>query len=77
MEIRNFLQIQHYEARWWRDACLTYFASVSGRAIPSGYAPPAQNLSYYMNLANSCPTDATKPRCAAINTGNPSPAITP
>jgi alpha-glucuronidase len=74
-DVAGFLQTQHYEARWWRDACLTYFASVSKHAIPSGYAAPAQNLAFYQNLETKCPADATKPRCPDVYTGNPSPAI--
>jgi len=74
-DVAGFLQIQHYEARWWRDACLQYFASVSKHAIPGGYAAPAQGLSYYQSLQSTCPADATKPRCPAVYTGNPSPAI--
>ncbi|MFL5304754.1 MAG: alpha-glucuronidase family glycosyl hydrolase [Polyangia bacterium] len=74
-DVTASLQTQHYEARWWRDACLTYFASLNKKAIPSGYSPPQQSLSYYQGL--TCPTDATKPRCPAVYTGNPSPAITP
>jgi alpha-glucuronidase len=76
-DVTSFLQIQHYEARWWRDACLQYFMSVNRHTMPNGYAAPAQSLSYYQNLQNSCPADATKPRCPAIYTGNPSPAILP
>jgi len=76
-DVTSFLQIQHYEARWWRDACLTYFMSVNKLTMPSGYSAPAQNLAYYQNLQNTCPPDATKPRCTAVYTGNPSPAITP
>jgi len=76
-DVASFLQIQHYEARWWRDACLQYFASVSKHSIPSGYAPPAQSLQYYQNLQSTCPSDPTKPRCPAIYTGSPSPAILP
>jgi alpha-glucuronidase len=74
-DVTKFLQIQHYEARWWRDASLAYFASVSKLAIPTGYAPLAQSLSYYQGL--KCPPDVTKPRCTAIYTGEPSPAILP
>ncbi len=74
-DVGDFLQRQHYEARWWRDACLTYFGSVSGRSIPSGYAAPAHDLTYYKTLATSCPTDATKPRCTQVYSGNPSPTI--
>jgi alpha-glucuronidase len=77
MDVGGFLQTQHYEARWWRDACLTYFASVSGKTIPAGYAAPARDLATYRGLETSCPSDVTKPRCSTIYTGNPSPAITP
>jgi alpha-glucuronidase len=74
-DVAGFLQTQHYEARWWRDACLTYFASVSKHTIPSGYATPAQNLAFYQNLETKCPADASKPRCPDVYTGTPSPAI--
>ena len=74
-DVGDFLLTQHYEARWWRDACLTYFASVNGKAIPAGYAAPAQNLSFYKNLETKCPSDVTKPRCPDVYTGSPSPAI--
>ena len=50
--------------------------SVNQHTMPTGYSPPAQSLSYYQNLQTTCPADATKPRCPAIYTGNPSPAIT-
>jgi alpha-glucuronidase len=73
-DVAEFLEIQHYEARWWRDACLTYFADESGQAFPSGYAPPANSLSFYQGL--TCPSDVTKPRCTQVYTGSPSPAIT-
>jgi alpha-glucuronidase len=74
-DVTKFLEIQHYEARWWRDASLAYFAQVSKLAIPSGYAPLAQSLSYYQGL--NCPPDEKKPRCTAVYTGTPSPAILP
>jgi alpha-glucuronidase len=72
----GFLKIQHHEARWWRDACLTYFMSVNKLAMPAGYSPPQQSLSYYMTLQTTCPPDPTKPRCQAVYTGDPSPSIT-
>ena len=75
-DVADFLQIQHYEARWWRDTCLQYFMSVNKHAMPAGYSPPQQSLSYYQNLQTTCPADPTKPRCPAIYTGSPSPAIT-
>jgi alpha-glucuronidase len=74
-DVAGYLQTQHYEARWWRDACLSYFSDVSKQAIPSGYAPPAKTLAEYKNLKSQCPTDATKPRCTPVYMGNPSPAI--
>ena len=74
-DVGDFLQTQHYEARWWRDACLVYFAGVSKHTIPSGYATPAHDLAYYQNLMSKCPSDVTKPRCSDVYSGNPSPAI--
>lgn len=74
-EIAEYLQIQHYEARWWRDACLQYFRQFANLEIPSGYAEPAQPLNFYQGL--SCPADPTRPRCDPIYTGDPSPAILP
>jgi alpha-glucuronidase len=76
-EEARLLEIQHHEARWWRDANLAYFMSVNKLALPSGYAPPQRSLSDYMKLQTTCPADRTKPRCPAVYTGSPSPAITP
>jgi alpha-glucuronidase len=42
-----FLTIQQREAQWWRDACLAYFSSVSGHALPAGVAAPARTLAEY------------------------------
>jgi alpha-glucuronidase len=74
-DVSDFLQTQHYEARWWRDACLSYFASVGKQSIPSGYAKPAHDLAWYQALKSKCPADVTKPRCPDVYTGTPSPAI--
>jgi alpha-glucuronidase len=74
-EVAEFLRIQHHEARWWRDATLLYFASVSGRTLPAGYAVPRHDLSWYQDLAGRCPVEAEKPRCPKVYTGDPSPAI--
>ncbi len=46
-EVRQFLAIQRQEAQWWRDACIAYFAEVSGRPLPAGVTPPPHPLSYY------------------------------
>ncbi len=76
-EVADMLKIQHHEARWWRDACLTYFASVNTKQLPAGYAPPAHDLAYYKNLASKCPSNAAKPRCNDVYSGEPSPAVLP
>jgi alpha-glucuronidase len=46
-ETSAFLAIQEKEARWWRDACIAYFQSISHRALPKGYAPPEHTLLEY------------------------------
>ncbi len=46
-EVSQFLTIQRTEAQWWRDACIAYFAEVSGRALPAGVVPPAHALAWY------------------------------
>ncbi len=46
-EVSQFLTIQRAEAQWWRDACIAYFAEVSGRALPAGVVPPAHALAWY------------------------------
>lgn len=48
--VAAFLQIQHDEAQWWRDASVAYFQSLSGRSLPAGERPPPQPLSYYQAL---------------------------
>ncbi len=46
-EVGAFLAIQENEARWWRDATLSYFQSVAERPFPSGFAPPQHTLQEY------------------------------
>jgi alpha-glucuronidase len=46
-ETSAFLAIQEKEARWWRDACIAYFQSLSKRPLPAGYAPPEHTLAEY------------------------------
>lgn len=48
--VAAFLQIQHDEAQWWRDASVAYFQSLSGRPLPAGEQPPPHALSYYQAL---------------------------
>lgn len=74
-EVADGLRIQHHEARWWRDASLQYFASVSGKTLPAGYAAPAHGLRWYQDVAGRCPADAARPRCPEVYRGDPSPVI--
>ncbi|ESQ77705.1 hypothetical protein ABAC402_00825 [Asticcacaulis sp. AC402] len=41
------LKTQEREAQWWRDACLTYFQSVSKRPLPAGYTLPGITVEDY------------------------------
>ncbi|HET7371843.1 MAG TPA: alpha-glucuronidase family glycosyl hydrolase [Gemmatimonadaceae bacterium] len=62
--VDSFLVIQEHEARWWRDAALSYFQTFSRRPIPAGFEPPLHPLTFYENL--KCPANRDKPRCPEI-----------
>ncbi len=49
-EVGVFLAVQEKEARWWRDASIAYFGSLSKRPLPAGQTPPAHPLAYYRSL---------------------------
>jgi alpha-glucuronidase len=49
-DVSAFLAIQEEEARWWRNASVAYFQSVSKRPLPAGEAPPPKPLEYYKSL---------------------------
>ena len=40
-EVAAFLDVQHREANWWRDACIAYFQSLSHRPFPPGSRRPS------------------------------------
>jgi alpha-glucuronidase len=63
-EVSQLLEIQEREARWWRDAALTYFQQFSRMPIPSTYEQPAHPIAYYQQVR--CPADRNKPRCDAV-----------
>ena len=44
------LGIQAREAKWWRDAAISYFQSKSSLPLPAGIAPPEHDLDYYKSL---------------------------
>ncbi len=48
--VRQLLEIQAREARWWKDACLLYFQTFSRRTIPAGVDKPEHDLDYYRGL---------------------------
>jgi len=50
-DVSAFLAVQEKEAKWWRDATLAYFESLSGRPFPAGYDPPAHSLQEYEALS--------------------------
>jgi alpha-glucuronidase len=43
--VASLLRIQEKEAKWWRDACLLYFATFSKQELPDGHEPPEKTLS--------------------------------
>ena len=50
-EVQMLLNIQEQEAVWWRNACLSYFQTFSGKPIPSNYEQPDHTLQYYEALS--------------------------
>ena len=57
------LRTQARDARWWRDACLQYFAQFSGMSLPSGVPEPGHSLDSLMRvklpITNfECPSDS-------------------
>src|SRR5213082_846115 len=57
--VQAFLRIQEAEARWWRDASVSYWQSLSHLPLPPVYAAPAHTLDWYRQLR--CPTDPRSP----------------
>jgi alpha-glucuronidase len=46
-QVSAFLEMQEGDAKWWRDASIAYFQSISQRPLPPGFAPPEHSLEYY------------------------------
>jgi alpha-glucuronidase len=49
-QVATFLDIQEKEARWWRDASIAYFQTISRRPLPPGFDPPEHTLEEYEAL---------------------------
>ena len=43
-EVKMMLNIQHKEAKWWRDSCLLYFQQFSKQELPQGVEKPTKTL---------------------------------
>jgi alpha-glucuronidase len=50
-QVKMLLSIQAQEAIWWRNACLLYFQTFSGKPIPANYEQPEHTLRYYKELS--------------------------
>jgi alpha-glucuronidase len=48
--VRSLLKIQERDAVRWRDSCVLYFQTFSGKPIPDGFEPPEHDLEHYINL---------------------------
>ena len=49
-QVAMALSIQLKEAKWWRDACMLYFQSISKKPFPATFEAPKHNLEYYRSL---------------------------
>jgi alpha-glucuronidase len=49
-QVEMLLAVQEKEAVWWRNACLLYFQTFSGKEIPDSYEKPNHTLEYYKSL---------------------------
>jgi alpha-glucuronidase len=48
--VRSLLKIQERDAVRWRDSCVLYFQTFSGKPIPDGFELPEHDLEHYINL---------------------------
>jgi alpha-glucuronidase len=49
-KVRALLKIQERDAVRWRDSCVLYFQTFSGKPIPDGYELPEHDLEHYIRL---------------------------
>ncbi|MBL86896.1 MAG: alpha-glucuronidase [Winogradskyella sp.] len=49
-EVKMLLSIQLKEAKWWRDASLSYFQEFSEKPIPNGVPKPGKTLEEYKSM---------------------------
>jgi alpha-glucuronidase len=48
-QVQTLLDKQERDAKIWRDGCLLYFQTFSGRPFPDGLEKPEHDLNYYIN----------------------------
>ncbi len=48
--VAKTLRRQSLEAKWWRDASIAYWQSLSKLDLPKGHEPPAHPLSWYQSI---------------------------
>jgi alpha-glucuronidase len=48
--VQALLEVQEEDAVWWRNACVLYFQTFSGKPIPKGLEKPEHSLEYYKKL---------------------------
>ena len=52
-QVKTLLQVQERDAVIWRDSCVLYFQTFSGKPISAGYEKPKHDLEYYQTLART------------------------
>lgn len=52
-QVKALLKVQERDAVIWRDSCVLYFQTFSGKPIPAGYEQPKHDLEYYKTLART------------------------
>jgi len=52
-QVKALLIVQERDAVIWRDSCVLYFQTFSGKAIPAAYEKPKHDLEYYKSLART------------------------
>ena len=50
-QVEMHLAIQQKEAKWWRDACLSYFQTIFKKEMPAEFVQPKYDLKYYQSLS--------------------------
>jgi alpha-glucuronidase len=52
-QVKALLIVQERDAVIWRDSCVLYFQTFSGKPIPADYEKPKHDLDYYKTLART------------------------